>query len=1020
MLRSRTICSLVVLLVACAAATAVAVVRPTDAPPPRVPDATVTIDPSKETLIAWDAWRATHPGEWTVRWNPMTGAAQDVFGSGTPARDAAPAAIAREVLLSLAPVVQADPGALVLAGQTFVEGVHHLRYQQQLNGLPVEGAEVLVHLTRSGQVTWVASRYEPQARVASTTPTVAMETATSRVLADLHASVVLSAPQAELVVLPEHRLAGGAPGTFRLAWRVLVSTEGPRGDWLYRVDATSGEILTRDNRIEYTSGTVSGNVFPNVGSDALVTRAMGWEYVTVGGTQVTTDVNGYYTTGATGTISSSLKGPYVNVVNEDAPGATYSSSGGGADYTVGSTTYSWVTASTATGVTGDDQYKAFTLPFTFSFYGTNYTSVNVCSNGFLNFGTGSSSYQPAAIPNTGAPNALIAPLWRDLNPSAGGTIYYSSSGSQFVVLWSGVRNYANSNTQTFEVILKPDGTITYQYQSVTNDVTSVYGVENQAGSAGRTNSTPANGTAVRYTPTTGGGGSSWTWAYGTTDTHVDEVNGFYHVNYIHNYFKSVQGFTGMDYQIKATVHYGTNYANAFYSPSDKNIYFGDGDGVNVLDTAKARDVWYHEYTHGVVDHIYAIGQSGQAGAMSEGMADYFACTNTGDHLLGEWVFPDPRYQRDLQNTLKYPQDWVGEIHDDGRIYSGAVWDFRTAAGATVADKDAFTSFSYAPQDFVSGENAFISADNSIYGGTHVSQIQTAFANHGIGGGGGGGGYTVASTTYSWITTSTATGVTGDDQSKAFTLPFTFTFYGTNYTSVNVCSNGFLNFGTSSTSYTPVAIPNTASPNGLLAALWRDLNPSAGGTITYSSSSSQFVVTYSAVRNYANSNAQTFQVIIKNDGTITFQYQSITTDVSSTIGVESPNGSQGTAWSGWPGNGTAIKFTPSGLAPNSGSLAFTSVATGDVAALTLVGTNPLVGGTGTLRYALPAAGVASLRVYDAEGRLVRTLADGAHAAGARSVVWDGRTAAGQPVRPGVYFARLVAGDRIETRRLVVAR
>src|SRR5205814_1787619 len=125
-------------------------------------------------------------------------------------------------------------------------------------------------------------------------------------------------------------------------------------------------------------------------------------------------------------------GPYVNVINEDATSVSYSSSGGGAaDYTVGSATYSWVSASTASGVTGDDQTKAFTLPFTFTFYGTNYTSVNVCSNGFLNFGTGSTSYQPATIPNSAAPNALIAPLWRDLNPSAGGTIYYSSSASQF-------------------------------------------------------------------------------------------------------------------------------------------------------------------------------------------------------------------------------------------------------------------------------------------------------------------------------------------------------------------------------------------------------------------------------------------------------------------------------------------------------------------------------------------------------------------------------------------------------------
>uniref|UniRef100_A0A7C4TEL7 T9SS type A sorting domain-containing protein n=1 Tax=candidate division WOR-3 bacterium TaxID=2052148 RepID=A0A7C4TEL7_UNCW3 len=179
------------------------------------------------------------------------------------------------------------------------------------------------------------------------------------------------------------------------------------------------------------------------------------------------------------------------------------SGGGGVDYTVSQVTYSWISTSTATGITGDDQSKNFTLPFSFSFYGTSYNSVNICSNGFLSFTSTSTAYNPATIPNSADPNALIAPFWRDLNPAGGGTITYYSGSDKFVVTWNAVKNYSNSNTQTFEVILYPNGEIVFQYNSVTNDVTTSRGIENQSGSSGKTINAPSNGTAWKFTPTSG-------------------------------------------------------------------------------------------------------------------------------------------------------------------------------------------------------------------------------------------------------------------------------------------------------------------------------------------------------------------------------------------------------------------------------------------------------------------------------------------------------------------------------------
>ncbi len=173
-------------------------------------------------------------------------------------------------------------------------------------------------------------------------------------------------------------------------------------------------------------------------------------------------------------------------------------------YTVGTTTYSWITTSTATGITLDDQSKLFTLPFTFKYYGVNYSSVYVCSNGFMSLNSSATAYSPKTIPNTIAPNALLAAWWRDLSPAkSGGTITYSSSSTRFVVTWS-VYNYANANKQTFQIILYPSGEIRYQYQAITKDLTTVVGVENQAGTAGKSyaSASISNGIALRFVPTT--------------------------------------------------------------------------------------------------------------------------------------------------------------------------------------------------------------------------------------------------------------------------------------------------------------------------------------------------------------------------------------------------------------------------------------------------------------------------------------------------------------------------------------
>jgi flagellar hook assembly protein FlgD len=74
----------------------------------------------------------------------------------------------------------------------------------------------------------------------------------------------------------------------------------------------------------------------------------------------------------------------------------------------------------------------------------------------------------------------------------------------------------------------------------------------------------------------------------------------------------------------------------------------------------------------------------------------------------------------------------------------------------------------------------------------------------------------------------------------------------------------------------------------------------------------------------------------------------------------------------------------------------------------------------LVYELPQSGAVRLEVFDLRGRLVRTLVDGALAAGRYEVLWDGRNAQGREQPSGVYLSRLRADGREVVGRMTLVR
>ena len=75
---------------------------------------------------------------------------------------------------------------------------------------------------------------------------------------------------------------------------------------------------------------------------------------------------------------------------------------------------------------------------------------------------------------------------------------------------------------------------------------------------------------------------------------------------------------------------------------------------------------------------------------------------------------------------------------------------------------------------------------------------------------------------------------------------------------------------------------------------------------------------------------------------------------------------------------------------------------------------------TIQFSLAARGHATIAVFDAAGRWVRTLVDDDRVAGEHAVQWDGRDAAGKSVASGVYFYRLTSGSVVESKKMVLLK
>jgi len=77
-------------------------------------------------------------------------------------------------------------------------------------------------------------------------------------------------------------------------------------------------------------------------------------------------------------------------------------------------------------------------------------------------------------------------------------------------------------------------------------------------------------------------------------------------------------------------------------------------------------------------------------------------------------------------------------------------------------------------------------------------------------------------------------------------------------------------------------------------------------------------------------------------------------------------------------------------------------------------------TTTISFTLPKQNTVSLKIYDILGREVRTLLNSEQTAGVHKVTWDGKNNFGTKVASGTYLYRIVAGDFVQSKKMILLK
>jgi len=238
-----------------------------------------------------------------------------------------------------------------------------------------------------------------------------------------------------------------------------------------------------------------------------------------------------------------------------------------------------------------------------------------------------------------------------------------------------------------------------------------------------------------------------TFYYTRHDDRFEQVMAYYWVTESQLYLRSL-GFDGVTYpEVNADAQRvrinQLGYDNSFATdhPRDE-MRFGKGG----VDDAEDGDVILHELGHQIhFSQSSTFFGSEEAGAISEGFGDYWAFTVSKAVAGPQWdeaciaKWDATSYDtnpsngiclRRIDSDLMYPDDLVGQVHADGRIWSRALYDLHNAIGQVHADTAILNAqFGWTGTTMSDLAGRIVAQAQSLYG--QGALAQAAFAARGI-------------------------------------------------------------------------------------------------------------------------------------------------------------------------------------------------------------------------------------------------------------------------------------------------
>ncbi|MFQ5342326.1 MAG: M4 family metallopeptidase [Anaerolineae bacterium] len=223
---------------------------------------------------------------------------------------------------------------------------------------------------------------------------------------------------------------------------------------------------------------------------------------------------------------------------------------------------------------------------------------------------------------------------------------------------------------------------------------------------------------------------------------ADGLNAHQFAGDTYDYYSAVHGRDSYDNNgatLIASVHYGTNYQNAFWNGAQ--MVYGDS-------FASANDVVAHELTHAVTENTANLVYAFQSGALNESFSDIFgAMVDDEDWLMGEDLpigairsLSSPSAFGDPENLGQYVSTCEdnGGVHTNSGIPNKAAYLLSEAVGRPVAGQILYRTLTYyltSSAGFNDARAAVIQAAQDLYGAGSDEEKETtaAFAAVGLDG-----------------------------------------------------------------------------------------------------------------------------------------------------------------------------------------------------------------------------------------------------------------------------------------------